>query len=63
MPSDAYEHTSMTSEARQRLRDVHALILQKGVPKSIAPPKAHTLSETIRVMAAITEREINRGKR
>lgn len=63
MTAEGYESMSITGHARERLRSVHTLLLEKGVPSGIAPRKSHTWSETIEVLVAIAERELKKGKR
>lgn len=62
-PDTSYTATAMTTAARQRLRGLQALILQFGVPKGITAPLKLTLSETIEIAVAISEREIRKEKR
>jgi hypothetical protein len=63
MPAEGYESTTLTIVARQRLRDLHAMFVQHGVPKGIVAPKELTLSSVVELLCSMGERELKRGKR
>jgi hypothetical protein len=63
MPDEGRESVTMSTSARQRLRDLHAMFVQHGVPKGISAPKELTLSSVVELLCLMGERELKRGKR
>jgi hypothetical protein len=74
MPVEGYENTTLSTRARQRLRDLHVMLIQCGIPKGIVMPKISsigarrvgglTLSAVVEIAVATTERELKKkGKR
>lgn len=63
MPVDGHESMSVTIHARQRLRELQAMLVRLGVPKGIGAPPALTLSAVVEIAVATTERELKKGKR
>ena len=63
MPTEGYESTTLTTSARQRLRELQSLFVQHGVPKGILAPKELTLSSVVELLCSMGERELKKGKR
>jgi hypothetical protein len=63
MPPEGYETIALTTDVRQRLRDMHAMFVQYGVPRGIVAPKELTLSSIVGLLCSMGERELKRGKR